>query len=156
MLRAEGNTTYGNCILPSFQELFRAASAALGACSIWLVKKGKAHASITLSVVFVTNHHTHHMHTTAEDGEQPIAPLIELYDFDVKEGQFPAPETWGDYHGPSVLIRTHGRVPAPCVNRIVPPSLSFFNAHTGFLLPGSYSSANETEPWIQEFKRFIR
>ena len=29
VLRAEGNTTYGDCILPSFQQLFRAAAASL-------------------------------------------------------------------------------------------------------------------------------
>lgn len=37
VLRAEGNTTYGDCILPSFQQLFQAAAVSLhvgemGAC----------------------------------------------------------------------------------------------------------------------------
>ncbi len=35
VLRAEGNSTYGDCILPSFQELFRAAAASLGAPSFF-------------------------------------------------------------------------------------------------------------------------
>jgi len=35
VLRAEDNSTYGDCILPSFQELFRAAAASLGAPSFF-------------------------------------------------------------------------------------------------------------------------